>query len=665
MKSAPRSPSVMATLAVGIPKAAIPVLQRPPAPRPSLNCTHFKLFTEAALRKLLQHDPDRAQELMEAADSRGWTKLHTDGRRLFAVDTRLVMPIRERSASPTVTCTGSTSSTHESSLSAAEEPIREGQAAAPGTPPGQPPLAQPATPGTPPGTPPCKLESVPETPLRPNHATQEIHRQSCSSVEKMDRPVNTFPTNNMLFAAIDRLGKISTEFQEPCVTALAQQILAAPFLLKAFHPDISTAKDLLLRAVAVLAPAEQHATSPATSQACFAENQDSPMHTEQEEDGTQLDDEASAEKESCALADQEVTDEEVIKMAASLAEASLADGVDAAAHVNSASKHKEYMRFYRSMNTKKVARLHPTLHSKFKDHGARAELFVDYWRVKGNLAKMELLVTKKMELKQKAALKYKLFTREDLMVKFHQNKGYVDLVINDAISHKRFKKDRLDPNMFWYWGIDEETFEMQKERTDTMETSHASEVDQPTAEAMFSDGGVFSSTDVIDVGGLDNKMLADYTSQKTSSITRGKQPGGRGKEGSKAQGGKTGSNTVLLQPTEPWKQAQLQMVKLAKAMGQNEQFAVELETLQCDAGLVQHLKDAALGIAACHKQMGALVKIKSMDRSAFADLFEDAKKLLDDSTDKADFARAYLNVHKRKANPKSSERVAKAKTCAA
>eukprot|EP00969_Alexandrium_andersonii_P057793 2546677-Alexandrium_andersonii.AAC.1 len=67
-----------------------------------------------------------------------------------------------------------------------------------------------------------------------------------------------------------------------------------------------------------------------------------------------------------------------------------------------------------------------------------------------------------------------MFTKQDLMGKFHNNSSYVDLIIQDAVAHKRFKADRLDKTMTWHWGVDEESFEMMRRVTNQTETSHTS-----------------------------------------------------------------------------------------------------------------------------------------------------------------------------------------------
>ena len=114
------------------------------------------------------------------------------------------------------------------------------------------------------------------------------------------------------------------------------------------------------------------------------------------------------------------------------------------------------------MHTKRVENLHPSLVTKFKDPSQRQSLFVDYFRVKGVLEHLALLVTVRHEVAQEYKLKYKLFSREDLLDRHHQEEKYVDLIIEDCKKHKRYKVDKLDKSKLWYWGVDKESMTLSK-----------------------------------------------------------------------------------------------------------------------------------------------------------------------------------------------------------
>eukprot|EP00969_Alexandrium_andersonii_P047379 2078705-Alexandrium_andersonii.AAC.1 len=146
------------------------------------------------------------------------------------------------------------------------------------------------------------------------------------------------------------------------------------------------------------------------------------------------------ENSVCALSaegsDSSMSDSEVGKLAESLAEAASTgapapDGLSTD-NTNSRTEHRMYMQFYRKFNTKRIGALHPSLVEKFKDPSQKSTLFLDYFRVKGNLAQLDLLMTKRVEFIQLGKTKFKMFTREDLMDKFHNNSSYVDLIIQDA-----------------------------------------------------------------------------------------------------------------------------------------------------------------------------------------------------------------------------------------
>ena len=109
-----------------------------------------------------------------------------------------------------------------------------------------------------------------------------------------------------------------------------------------------------------------------------------------------------------------------------------------------------------------MEKLHPSLVAKFKDANQRQSLFVDYFRVKGNLENLSLLVTVRHEMSQEYKLRLKLYTREDLLEKHHRDEKYVDLIIEDCKKHKRYKPDKLDKSKLWYWGVDEESMTLSK-----------------------------------------------------------------------------------------------------------------------------------------------------------------------------------------------------------
>eukprot|EP00969_Alexandrium_andersonii_P005825 252685-Alexandrium_andersonii.AAC.1 len=155
------------------------------------------------------------------------------------------------------------------------------------------------------------------------------------------------------------------------------------------------------------------------------------------------------------------------------------------------------------------------------------------------------------------------------MDKFHNNSSYVDLIIQDAVAHKRFKADRLDKSMTWYWGVDEESFEMMRKVTNQTEASHTSTVDEATAEAMFSDGGIFGDG-VIDMDGLDCKMLTDFGGQKAATGKKGGKATPKPKTGKPKDGTNAGGQPpASMEPEEPWKAAAQQMQQLASAKGKN------------------------------------------------------------------------------------------------
>ena len=103
--------------------------------------------------------------------------------------------------------------------------------------------------------------------------------------------------------------------------------------------------------------------------------------------------------------------EEVKGLAAQLVEAqqlemAAPDGLDPKV-CNSKTHHKEWVAYDRKLTTQKALKLHPNLVEQFKDPSKKKQLFVDFYRVKGNLESLQLLVNVMVEMRQEAKLKYK------------------------------------------------------------------------------------------------------------------------------------------------------------------------------------------------------------------------------------------------------------------
>jgi len=91
------------------------------------------------------------------------------------------------------------------------------------------------------------------------------------------------------------------------------------------------------------------------------------------------------------------------------------------------------MKFLRRMTTKAARSIAPELCDMFKDKKERPNLFRDFFKAKGNLEEMKLLVTRRSTERKKAKDLYRPKTRAQLMEKYNNDEAYVELVVQNAI----------------------------------------------------------------------------------------------------------------------------------------------------------------------------------------------------------------------------------------
>ena len=388
--------------------------------------------------------------------------------------------------------------------------------------------------------------------------------------------------------------------------------------------------------------------------------------------------------------------EDVKGLAAQLVEAqqletAAPDGLDPKV-CNSKTHHKEWVAYDRKLTTQKALKLHPNLVEQFKDPSKKKQLFVDFYRVKGNLESLQLLVNVMVEMRQEAKLKYKKNDRAGLLDKFHNDESYVDLVIQDAIRHKRFVKDRLDNNKMWYWGVDEESLTLTRAKAMQVQTTQSFDLDADTAASMFSDGGLMDMSSVLDMRGADNKMLADFDAAAQPTTTTGGR--GRGKGGTPTPApktptpapkpaatagatptkavapGATPGATVMLK-TDPVMRAKSLQSKMETARGEAEKHALQLTGVH--PVLANKCSKISSCIATAHQKLVEFLSTpearqlldgtkKSGDGAelAFRPLEQHCSRLLEIHSENTMFAKANISVQRRRLNPPAAKSGVKA-----
>ena len=122
------------------------------------------------------------------------------------------------------------------------------------------------------------------------------------------------------------------------------------------------------------------------------------------------------------------------------------------------------MRFMHRFQAKKAQRDFPKLCERFNDKAKRAELFQDFFRGGEDLDVMMLTHTRRQVLSQRSKAKFRPLAKSQLMGKYN-DAAYVELIISDAVTKKRWKKDPLCPNdesHYKYWCLDDETMSFEQ-----------------------------------------------------------------------------------------------------------------------------------------------------------------------------------------------------------
>ena len=227
--------------------------------------------------------------------------------------------------------------------------------------------------------------------------------------------------------------------------------------------------------------------------------------------------------------------------------------------INSTSERNSYMRFLRVMKRRDTAANYPSLVEKFKDaHSGRAALFKDWFESGENLAETVLTIKKKLTNAQRGELKYKKLTKDDLMVKYHDDEDYIETIMNDCWIKGLWSRDPYTPQddeKIKYWILDEESLTLSRELADsvaitgTMDVETGAEANAIT-EALGSTGSfgeLASFTDLASFGAEGESWWPEPASSWSDTwwsepTSKGKGKNGKGGKGKNGKNGKTGKN---------------------------------------------------------------------------------------------------------------------------
>jgi hypothetical protein len=142
---------------------------------------------------------------------------------------------------------------------------------------------------------------------------------------------------------------------------------------------------------------------------------------------------------------------------------------------------------------------------RFNDKGKRAELFCDYFNNGESLDDMLLVHTRRHTTSQRAMLKFRPMSKQDMMVKFHHDVAYVQMQIDDAKLKKRWKKDTLCPDdetKHRYWVLDDESMSFEQLMQIENELTGTMELDAASGKALTQEGGFFSANQSMGMAGF-------------------------------------------------------------------------------------------------------------------------------------------------------------------
>jgi hypothetical protein len=302
---------------------------------------------------------------------------------------------------------------------------------------------------------------------------------------------------------------------------------------------------------------------------------------------------------------------------------------------------------------------------RFNDKIKRAELFQDFFNSKETLDDMMLSHTRRQFQTQAKGRVYRPLTDLDLLVKYHQDKEYVERVKEDCILKRRMSVDPLAPHdqsKTRYWILDDEHLKL-KEGLDisTVLTSEFS-VTQGQASSLTNDGGILAAGGQLALSGLSGLSVSGVSNDFFGAAHGdGPASGSKGSGKSKLKAKATASDAKVpvdpvgdpLPPAlvveKPLTLASKLLVRLAKKSGEARQCALQMDSIAASGTLVAQLSSAADALEQQYKALAALVKNKVNDDTIYGPYFLAAEQILTYYTAKKQYADAFISVSKRQA----------------
>ncbi len=341
--------------------------------------------------------------------------------------------------------------------------------------------------------------------------------------------------------------------------------------------------------------------------------------------------------------------------------------------LNSTTQRNSYMRMLGKLKSAKAARDYPQLVARFNDKAKRAELFVDFFTAGENLDQVVLIHRRRQVNSQHAELKFRPKTKAELLARYDTE--YVQLLINDAITKKRWKKDPLCPDdqLKWkYWVLDDETmtFGQLLEIENILEG--AVEVEGEAVKGLTADGAFFSSNQALGTCGFNSAEAArqqdhfaactQAAAGKAASKAASKNPPPEAKAAASGSGGLPIAAALgeggppddkSIKPELPWKLALSAAKSLAKTSGECTEMLLKLQFCRASATLIAQLTSASVSLQQQYQAVQAFADSKCTDMPAYIPYQVATEAIVAYYTDVKSYANALVNTHKKNSAAKA------------
>ena len=322
------------------------------------------------------------------------------------------------------------------------------------------------------------------------------------------------------------------------------------------------------------------------------------------------------------------------------------------------------MRFCHRMETKKAQRDYPKLWERFNDKAKRSELFQDFCDGGGDFDTMMFSHTRRQVLSQRSKAKFRPLTKAQLLGKYENDAAYVELIINDALAKKRWKKDPLCPNdesHYKFWCLDDESMSFEQLLEIENQLQGSIELDELSAKSLTEDGGYFSMGQALGSSGFASneaaRQMEFFATGNQAAPAKAKAAAAKAGAPAKAKAGAavvhitgapaTAGEANPIVPESPVKLAQASAKHLAKISGECTELVLKLRFCRASQTLIAQLESASKSLQAQFSSVQAFADAKITDPALCEPYKEATDNILAYYNDVKVYAQALVNVKRK------------------